>query len=116
MTSPFDALQASVFGTVSATLGYEASWSPSAGGSAYTARVLFKAPSDDQRLAFVDYSEVQPFCEYYGSDFPGLKDAVEARSHERLVINGITYYVRKVEAIHDGRTFKATLVQDDGSL
>jgi hypothetical protein len=111
MGSPFDALQASADRVITAVVGYEATWTPSNGGPAQTARVLFKDPADDQRLVGVDVSTIAPECQFLVGTFNGLKELAAITKKEQLALGGRTYYVRKVEALNDGRTLRATLAR-----
>jgi len=104
MASPFDALAATAFGVISNALGEPASW----GG--LTGQVLYQEPSTEQRIGNVDYAPLEPSCEYKAEIFPGLKAAVDAGATlEEITIGTTVYYVRKVEAIQDGKACKATL-------
>lgn len=113
MPNPFDNLRRMTFAAATTAFGEVATWAPSTGGLAVSAPILFKDPSSDMSLAFVDFSHIKPVCEFPADAFPGLKDAVDERLRERLSIGGVFYFVTLVEAIHDGATYKATLVRDD---
>jgi len=105
----FDGLQAAAFDTVTAIMGYSAVWQPSDGSSAQTARVLFKNPTEQQKLADQEYDPYRYTMEYKMGVFPGLKQSVDANGTEEVTINGASYYVRQVHARYDGKTMTATL-------
>lgn len=103
MPTPFDGLAAAAFLVVSNAMGRPATWAPSAGGGPYSAAVLFNAPTNEESRRVV------PSFEYQPADFPGLFEALRNGSDEQVTVDGTTYAVEYVEAIHDGRTYRATL-------
>lgn len=110
IASPFEALQRGVFDTVKSVMGFTASWTPSAGGDAIEKLVLFQNPTEEMKLAGVEYDPTAWRMEYRFEDFPGLEDAVNARaSNEVVVIEGTEYYIAKVSKKFDGKTFIAEL-------
>lgn len=123
MANLFDGLQNRVFDTAGRVFGYDAVWTPSGGGPAQTARVLFKDPSDSEEIldaaevrALVYNNVLQPVMEYRAGQFDGLYEAVSDRgNYEEVTINGGAYQVHKVEPVFDGRTYKAHLQRANGS-
>lgn len=110
MSNLFDGLQKMMFNVVTNTMGYNATWQPAMGGTAKTGRVLLKEPTG--RYEVVDGVEYTPFnymMEYQKGVFDGLIDAIRDSYDETVNINGIAYYVRKVEAVYDGKTYRALL-------
>lgn len=108
--SPFDALQTNVFRTAADTMGYVATWQAAAGGDTYTARVLFNNPTEQLKFVGVEFNADDWEIEYFLDDFPGLKDAVDARSSkETITIGEQDYRVRTVIKKHDGKTYRAQL-------
>jgi hypothetical protein len=92
-------------------MGYDAVWIPSDGSYplGYTARVLFKDPDSDKKLAGTTYSSFNYYMEYRQGFFPGLKALVDATSTEQVNINGLNYYIREVSTKADGKTYSGTL-------
>ena len=109
MSNLFDNIQKAAFGTVADTFGYDAVWVPSDLSGSQTARVLLKEPTKQEELGDVDYSPYTYIAEYHSPNFEGLKELVDNNETEKLTINNIEYYVRKVDALWDGKTFRAIL-------
>lgn len=109
MSNLFDSIQKAAFGIVTETFGYEASWQPSDGSAYQTAKVLLKEPTKAHELAGIEYTPYTYIIEYHKPAFEGLFQLVAANSLETIQINQIDYYVRKVDAIWDGNTFRAIL-------
>ena len=109
MSNLFDDKEERLFNRAGRVFGYHATWTPSAGGTSYTARVLFNRPSEVQRVYDVEYDPTAYFMEYFEGDFPGLKAAADARLDEHVTIQGVEYFIREVKAIWDGKTYKAVM-------
>jgi hypothetical protein len=109
MANIFDKMQDSAFDIVTNTMGYDATWIPSSGGGPFTARVLFKDPTEIHEISGVEYNPHGFMMEYRGPHLPGLFEAVRDSQIEEVEVNGIEYYVRDVKAMHDGRTYRAKL-------
>ena len=113
--NPFDGMSDRVFNACERTMGYDASWTPSLGGSTQTARVLFREPTMSQEIGeFADsYSQRTFFMEFWTDDFTGLDDAVRDDELETVTIRfndgDRNFYVRSVDKKYDGRNFKARL-------
>ena len=116
--SPFDLLQETMMSVVFSQFGYEASWSPLAGGDTQFARVGFMdATKNEAAIANRNYELLYPEMEYKFEDFVGLETSVRStRNHESVTIsfasdgsNDVVYDVRKIKAKYDGKTFIATL-------
>lgn len=105
----FDGLQATTFDVVTATMGYTATWQPSDGGPLQTARVLYRNPTENQKLADQLYDPYRYTMEYKQGHFAGLKERADGQYTEQVAIGSINYYVRKVEGKFDGKTMVATL-------
>lgn len=106
----FDNLQNTVFDVVTVTMGYDAVWNPSAGGSQQTAKVLYKGPSEMQKIEGVDYDPEAIVMEYKKGDFDGLKEAADDSKFEVVTVGAIgDFYVKSVIEKFDGKTLKATL-------
>ena len=103
-------MQQAAFGVVTGAMGFAASWTPAGGGDEQTARVLFQNPTEEMKIAEVDYDPGAWRMEYKIDDLPGLEDAANARaSKEVVIIEETEYYVRKVHRKFDGKTFIAEL-------
>lgn len=105
----FDNIQKVAFGTVSDTFGYDCYWQPSDGSDGTTARVLLKEPTKATELGDIEYSPTTYIAEYHAPNLDGLKAAADDGKTETLAINNIDYFVRKVNAVWDGKTFQAIL-------
>lgn len=107
----FDSLQDNMFDTVTNTMGYDATWQPSGGGTAKSAKVLYKGPTQKEELLSVRYDPDALQMEYKAGVFDGLKEAVDSNSmSETVTISGIgTFWVRKVQKLFDGKNYKANL-------
>lgn len=107
----FDTLQSNVFNTVTNVMGYDASWTPSVGGAAQSAKVLFNGPSEKEKLFSADYDPEKLTMEYKEGDFPELQEAAgDGSLNEIVTISGHgEFYVRKVTKKFDGKTYEAML-------
>lgn len=103
-SNPFTKLQRHTFDVVTSVMGYVCTW------GAETRRVGFKNPTEEMRLAGVDYDPSAWVMEYRDDHFTGLEAAVAVRGAAEVVeIEGREYYVRKISRKFDGRTFVAEL-------
>lgn len=105
----FDGLQAVTFNVVTATMGYTATWQPADGSPEQKGKVLFKNPTEGQKLADQEYDPYRYTMEYQRGIFDGLKQSVDANNVEEVTIGAASYYVRKVDGKYDGKTMLATL-------
>ena len=116
----FDTIRSRVFDAVNNLYGDTASWTPSAGGNALTAQVLYNEPTDAMsvqiRTGATQYSAANeegevpgPFFEYKADDLPGLEASVKQKNDERVVINGRTFLVLRIKRLFDGFNNKAML-------
>ncbi len=105
----FDDLQRGAFGVVTHTMGYAASWQPTAGGAVQTATVLFKDASQTARVLQIEYDPKRAMIEYYDGHFNGLKASVNAKNDEVIMVNGVQYGVNAITADADGKTYIAHL-------
>jgi len=109
MGNLFDSIQKAAFGVVTDTFGYDATWQPSDGSDYQTGKCLFKEPTKQHELGDVEYTPYTYLAEYHKPAFDGLFEAVASGKDETITINQIDYYVRKVDAIWDGQSFRAIL-------
>lgn len=107
----FDSLKANVFGIVTHTMGYYATWVSSESGISYTARIGFKDPSEKEYLAGLeDYDPNAPYLDYFVGYFPGLKESSDAGNPEYVEVEGKGFFVvLKVVTKVDGDTYIAKL-------
>ena len=107
MGNLFDNLQNKTFDIVGNTMGENASWVPSGGGSEQIGRVLFNDPSKKYKLMGVDYQPSGWSIEYRDGVFAGLYDSVRQGNEETITLNGSNYFVRAVSKDFDGKTYVA---------
>ena len=101
-----------MFATVANTMGYTATWLPSAGGAAITATVLYKGPTIKEKLFDAAYSPDNLTLEYKVEDLQGLKQSVDEGNEECITITGIaTFVIRSIQTTFDGKTITANLQQ-----
>ncbi len=107
----FDGLQDTMFSTVTNTMGYDATWTPNAGGPTKTAKVLYNGPTEKEKLFNADYDPDKVMMEYKSGDFDGLfEEARPSTSMEEVTITDIgVFYIRSVKKKFDGKTFEAQL-------
>lgn len=109
--SLFESLQNTAFNTAKAVFGFSASWTPSTGGAPVLAKVLFQNPTEQMKLAGVDYDPSAWRMEYKFGDLPGLKELSDSRgSSEVVLVEGTEYFVAKIDTKFDGKTLIATLI------
>lgn len=98
-------------------MGYDAVWTRDPDGAQFLGRVLFREPTQDEKLAGGDNYNYTPrdfYMEYRIGVFAGLFEIVrEGDTGQEVDISGATYYVRTVEAKYDGQTFIAKLHKKD---
>lgn len=113
MGSPFDRLQRACFNVAKKTFGYlNASWQRS-GGDPVFCDVLFKDPTETQKMLGVEYEPNTYIMEYLRGDFPGLYELVRNKRHQLIVIDGMRYVTKWAETTYDGKTVKIHLNIDD---
>jgi hypothetical protein len=118
MVNVFDRLANKAFGVVSRVQGYPANWTPTDLSGLKSARVLYKDPTAVSKLLQLEYNPNNFALEYMQGDFPGLKELVDQNNTtpESIVItfevdplSQVTYFVREVHTIVDGRNYLALL-------
>lgn len=109
MANIFDRLQTGLWETVNKTFGYDATWQPSQGGALQSAKVLYKDPSQNEKLQGIEYNPYHWQIEYNLGSFDGLMEAVRAGETETISLLSKTFYVREVTAHWDGKTYIANL-------
>lgn len=107
--NPFKALQDVALGTVKNLYADLATWSPLAGGDAYTALVLFNEPTAKADVGDEDFEALTPKMECYDNVLPGLFESVRRGNNEIVVINGNEYYPLHPKKLHDGKTIIYTM-------
>ncbi|MGH8568784.1 MAG: head-tail joining protein [Gammaproteobacteria bacterium] len=78
-------------------------WTPSSGGASQTAQVLLDAPDVEFLDGAVQSREYE--ITYAATGLQGLKTA------ETLTVDGVSFTVREVTALDDGRLMRATLTK-----
>lgn len=112
MSNLFDSLQNKTFDIVGNTMGVNASWTPSEGGSELVGRVLFNDPSKKYKLMGVDYQPAGWSIEYREGVFVGLYESVRENNTETITLNGSNYTVRAVTKDFDGKTYIAEVERE----
>lgn len=113
--NPFDGLSDRVFDACDATMGYDASWTPSDLSPVQTGRILFGEPTRNDILGnFGDSFNPQTyFMEYWFDNFTGLFDSVRSNNDENIVITfdtgDRTFFVRHIERKYDGKNYRAQI-------
>jgi hypothetical protein len=111
----FDNLSSNVFDVCGKVMGYDASWTPSTGGAALTARVLFGEPTMNDKLGEYgdNYTLRTFFMEYYQGSFLTLFENVQEDKEELVVITiddiQRNFYVVNEESKYDGRNYRVKL-------
>ncbi len=113
MANLFDSLQDKTFDVAANTMGYPATWQPTAGGPIQSATVLYKDDTQKYEISNMEYQPTTWRMEYRYPHFAGLKESVDSTVDETVIITlpgGETdFYVRRVESLFDGKTFVAYL-------
>ena len=76
------------------------------------ARCLFKDPNLSDKLLPLgpEYKPLSPEIEYKEGDLPGLYESLAEGGDEEVTINGVlSYYVRTLDKLYDGKTYRAKL-------
>lgn len=111
----FDGAKRVMFDTVTNTMGYTASWTPSDNsGPTQIGKVLYKGPTEKEKLLDANYDPDKLTIEYKDSVFIGLKEAVDSSNSEMIRLSGLAeseveFVVRSVRRIFDGHTFEASV-------
>lgn len=110
MGNIFDNLQSNMIDTVTTTMGYAASWTPLAGGDELTGAVLYKGPTEKEKLANADYDPDKLTLEYKQGLFTGLKEAADESAREVISIETVgEFFILSVSRRWDGKTYEARL-------
>jgi len=105
-------MQNRVFDVVTTTFGYDATWTPSLGGSLVSGRVNYRRPNEKDILTNgMEYMPFVFFMEYRDGVFDGLQNAVRESktTPEQVVIEGVSHYIRSIHRVYDGKTLQAHL-------
>lgn len=110
MSNLFDGLQSKAYSVVANTMGSDAVWHKSAGGTD-SGRVLFNDPSKKVKLNVgAEFMPVGFSMEYHEGTFSGLMQSVQSGiANEYVTIEGNDYYVRQVTKEFDGKSYVAVL-------
>jgi hypothetical protein len=107
----FDHLAGQVCSTVIDLMGNNAVWQRSKSQSVL-GKILFKNPTEPIRIGDseqYEYRPTQATAEYYKGDFRGLKEEVDAKNPQYLLVRGEKYLVTEVTSKFDGDTYVAHL-------
>ena len=112
MGNIFDSMQKTAFKTVQKTMGYPATWTPSAGGEEQTAIVLFKDATARAKLLEVEYDPRLILIEWQLGDFDNLVKAVRKQGSEEIIkVNDQQFGVLQIISKYDGKTYVAEVEQ-----
>lgn len=93
-------------------MGYNATWTPSAGGAAITATVLYNGPTEKEKLFDAEYNPDKLTIEYKLGDLTGLKDAVDGGANETITVAAFgSFSIKSISTKWDGKTIVANLVK-----
>lgn len=111
MPNIFDSIKKTTHGVITKTFGYDAVWVSSVSGISYTARIGYRDPSEKEYLAGLDdFEPKEPYMDYFITDFPGLKESVDASNAEYVTIEGKGYFwIKSITAKSDGDTHLAKM-------
>jgi hypothetical protein len=120
MPNPFDDLKKQLFDITTDTFGYNAEWTPLAGGVKQTARVHFKNPNEQvKEFGNLVYKPIIYRMEYKQGDFIGLYELVLAAGRtsgganlERVIIEGQNYRCHTINALYDGGYYEVELIKE----
>jgi len=104
MGNLFDGIRDATYQVVICTMGYPATWMPSAGGEVQVGKVLLNRPTQKEDISDEDYAAVTTKCEYLEGFFPGLFESVQNGHSELINIAGVDYYTFKADRKNDGNT------------
>jgi len=112
MPNIFDAMQETLFNTVTSTMGYSATWAPDAGGAVITATVLYNGPTEKEKLLDANYTPDKLTMEYKVQDFEGLKQSIDSGKTENITIDPFgEFNIKSIQLKWDGKTVIANLVK-----
>lgn len=110
MGNPFDTMASLVHDTTAVLMGYDAEWTPKAGGETQTARVNFRNPSEDGEIAGKKFTTEDGIMEYKQGEFSGLRESLAKNEKETIYVTlpaGSTAFTAfKARSVYDGKTFR----------
>ena len=115
MSNLFDGLQDKLFDTVKTVFGYTAFWTPSIGGAERSTTVLFREPTEEEKVISQTYDPDDYYLEFregdtFSSDlFNAYRDGLS--EEVSIEIRGSTrnFAIMSISSAFDGRTFKAKI-------
>lgn len=90
-------------------MGYDATWTPKAGGTIQTGKVHFRNPTETAEINDREFDPHAWEMEYHIGTFPGLLEIIEDGGTEIVDIGGTTFYINEITTHFDGKTFRARL-------
>jgi hypothetical protein len=108
----FDRFRTTANSVVRNIMAYAAVWIPSDGSKpeGYSAKVLFKNPTENKELAGVEYDPDHYQMEYTEDQFPGLRALVaDNNGGEQVTLNNVLYNVQHINTKFDGNAVIADL-------
>lgn len=115
MSNLFDGLQDKLFDTVKAVFGYTATWTPSVGGAERTTSVLFREPTEEEKVINESYSPNDYYLEFrdgdeFGADlFNAYRDGLSETVTISIRDTSRNFAIMAITSAFDGRTFKAKI-------
>lgn len=114
----FDTLADVCFDTTTDIMGYEAEWTPKAGGDIQTAIVHYKDPSNFTKLGDQTFDNGHAIIEYKQGDFVGLRESTNENNPEpvRVKINDVwvEFITVRDKKLFDGRLTQVKLMRKNG--
>jgi hypothetical protein len=115
MGNSFDSLADGMFDITTTLMGYEASWTPKAGGTTHQAQVHYKAADKDRAINDNRYKIATGIMEVKTKDFPGLKTSLDSKTKETITITiddtATEFFAFEADHIADGKILKVYLQQ-----
>ena len=107
MDNVFDAFKLQTFSQIATTMGYDAIC------DGVKARVLFNSPSQNEKVSEHQFDYDRPTLEFKITDWPGVREKIEAKEDVLITVKGKEYYAMKIvgdgKIANDGETYKVTL-------
>jgi len=110
-SSTFQKIQDTAFLKVQNVMGEYCTWTPAAGGSEQSAKVLFQNPTEEMKVAGVPYDPEAWIMEYNSNQLVGLFDLIREKSGQQVVnIAGQEFYCGDAVKKFDGNTIVVALL------
>lgn len=108
----FDDIQSNLWNPIRRWYGQAATWTPTV-GPPVQGIMLFRNPTTEERLLFAENYPEMAVCEWQLGKFVGLYEALRGDANgvtpQAIEVHGANYLAFQVEALADGKTYKAYL-------